>query len=479
MTTPVHTQLFIDGAWAEGVDGRHIDVRDPATGRVVGTASHAGRPDLVRAVEAVGRGFEIWRRISAFERAKLMRRAADAMRTRVESIARTLTTEEGKPLAEARAEILGASDMIDWFAEEARRTYGRVIPARSEGVYQLTLKEPVGPVAAFSPWNFPISLSVRKIAAALAAGCSVILKCAEETPAACSEVVRVFEESGLPPGVLNLVFGTPAEISEFLIPHPVIRKVSFTGSTAVGRELAALAGKYIKRISLELGGHAPVVVFDDADVDAAAKSLVALKYRNAGQVCIAPTRFLVQRRVYDRFVATFIEATAAIKVGSGLEPDTTMGPLAHERRLAAVGGLVADAVENGAEIQIGGDRIGSEGFFFAPTVLTSASSASRVMNEEPFGPVAAIARFDGFDEAVQEANRLPYGLAAFAYTKSTRTATMIAAAIESGMVTINHHGFALPEVPFGGVKDSGYGSEGGAEAIESYLVSKFVSQAGI
>ena len=475
----MHTRLFIDGAWTEGADGRRIDVRDPATGRVVGTASHAAPADLVRAVEAVARGFETWRRSSAFERAKLLRRAADGLRSRVDSIARTLTTEEGKPLAESRAEILGAADMIDWFAEEARRTYGRVIPARAEGVYQLTIKEPVGPVAAFSPWNFPISLAVRKVAAALAAGCSVILKGAEETPAACGEMVRAFEESGLPPGVLNLLFGTPAEISAFLIPHPVIRKISFTGSTAVGRQLAALAGQYIKRITLELGGHAPVVVFDDADVDAAARSLVALKYRNAGQVCIAPTRFLVQRRAYDRFVGTFIETADAIKVGSGLEPDTTMGPLAHERRLAAVGHIVADAVETGAEIQTGGDRIGSEGFFFAPTVLTCASNESRLMNEEPFGPVAAIAPFDTFDEAVREANRLPYGLAAFAYTKSTRTATLIAAAMESGMVTINHHGFALPEVPFGGVKDSGYGSEGGAEAIDSYLVSKFVSQAGI
>ncbi len=475
----MHTRLFIDGGWTEAGDGRHFDVFDPATGKVVGTASHAGVPDLVRAIEAAARGFDTWRRIAAFERAKTMRRAAEGLRAHVESIARTLTIEEGKPLGEARAEILGSADMIDWFAEEARRTYGRVIPARAEGVYQLILKEPVGPVAAFSPWNFPVSLSVRKVAAALAAGCSVILKGAEETPAACAELVRAFEEAGLPPGVLNLVFGTPAEISEFLIPHPIIRKVSFTGSTTVGRQLAALAGRYIKRISLELGGHAPVVVFDDADVDAAAKSLVALKYRNAGQVCIAPTRFLVQRGVFDRFVATFTDATAAIKVGSGLEPQTTMGPLAHERRLEAVGCLVADAIENGAQLQTGGDRIGSDGFFFAPTVLTCAPARSRVMNEEPFGPVAAITPFNAFDDAVQEANRLPYGLAAFAYTKSTRIATLIAAAMESGMVTINHHGFALPEVPFGGVKDSGYGSEGGPEAIESYLVSKFVSQAGI
>jgi len=475
----VHTSLFINGIWTDSVGGTTLSVLDPATGDIIGTASHAGLPDLEKAVDAVAAGFNVWRKVSAFERSKKMRRAANLLRDRVESIARTLTLEEGKPLAEARAEVMGAADVIDWFAEEARRTYGKVIPARHEGVYQLLIKGPVGPVAAFSPWNFPISLSVRKIAAALAAGCSIILKGPEEAPAACATLFRAFEEADVPPGVVNLVFGSPAQISEYLIPHPVIRKISFTGSTAVGKQLAALAGRYMKRATMELGGHAPVIVFEDADVAAAAKSLVALKFRNAGQVCWAPTRFIVQRDVYDGFVDGFLAETRALNLGSGLEPETTMGPLAHERRVAAVGGLIRDAVEHGAEVRIGGGPVGGSGFFFAPTVLTSASVESRIMNEEPFGPIATIVPFTDFDEAVRESNRLAYGLAAFAYTKSAKTANLIAEAVESGMVTINHFGFALPEVPFGGIKDSGYGSEGGPEAIDSYLTTKFVSQSGI
>jgi succinate-semialdehyde dehydrogenase / glutarate-semialdehyde dehydrogenase len=337
----------------------------------------------------------------------------------------------------------------------------------------------VGPVAAFSPWNFPINQAVRKISAALAAGCSIILKGPEETPVPCAELVRAFVDAGVPAGTINLVFGVPADISNYLIPHPVIRKVSFTGSTAVGKQLAALAGLHMKRVTMELGGHAPVIVFDDADLDVASKILAATKYRNAGQVCASPTRFLVQSKVYDAFVDKFISASKAIKVGDGMKADTNMGPLAHERRIEAMAGFVADAVEKGAEVQTGGGRIGDKGYFFAPTVLTHADQKTRVMNEEPFGPVSVMVRFADFGEAVEEANRLPYGLAAYAYTKSAKTANLIASAVESGMITINHSGLALPEVPFGGVKDSGYGSEGGSEAIEAYLNSKFISQAGL
>jgi len=475
----VHTNLFINGAWIGSAAGRTFPVIDPASGHIVGTASHAEPADLEKAVAAADTGFQIWRTVSAFERSRQMRAAANRLREQVDSIARTLTLEEGKPLVEARAEVMGAADVIDWFAEEARRTYGTVIPARAEGVYQLLLKEPVGPVAAFSPWNFPISLSVRKVAAALAAGCSIILKGPEEAPASCAALFRAFEEAGVPAGVVNLVFGSPAQISEYLIPHPVIRKISFTGSTAVGKQLAALAGLHMKRVTMELGGHAPVIVFEDADVEAAATSLVALKFRNAGQVCWAPTRFLVQRDIYGRFVDRFLAGTQALRLGSGLDPATTMGPLAHERRVAAVGGLIADAVEKGAEVRVGGHTVSGPGYFFAPTVLTGAPRDARVMNEEPFGPIATIVPFADFDAAVRESNRLPYGLAAFAYTKSAKTANLIAAAVESGMVSINHFGLALPELPFGGIKDSGYGSEGGPEAIESYLATKFVSQAGI
>jgi len=452
---------------------------NPATGEEGGTVAWAEREDLDWALAAVERGFLTWKKISAFERSKIMRSAAGLVRERVDAIARELTAEQGKPIAEAKMEVLAGADIIDWFAEEARRTYGRVIPARAEGVYQLVVKEPVGPVAAFSPWNFPINQAVRKISAALAAGCSIILKGPEETPGPCAELVRAFVDAGVPAGTINLVFGVPADISNYLIPHPVIRKVSFTGSTAVGKQLAALAGLHMKRVTMELGGHAPVIVFDDADLDVASKILAATKYRNAGQVCASPTRFLVQSKVYDSFVDKFISASKALKVGDGMKADTNMGPLAHERRLDAMEGFVADAVEKGAEVQTGGGRIGDKGYFFAPTVLTHADRGTRVMNEEPFGPVAVMIRFADFGEAVTEANRLPYGLAAYAYTKSAKTANLIASAVESGMITINHSGLALPEVPFGGVKDSGYGSEGGSEAIEAYLNSKFISQAGL
>ena len=474
-----HTKLFINGDWADSASGAVLPVVNPATGKQIGTVSRADRPDLDRALDAADKGFHAWKKISAFERSKIMRKAAELIRSRVEEIAQVITAEQGKPLTEAKAETMAAADIIDWFAEEARRTYGRVIPPRTEGVYQLVVKEPVGPVAGFSPWNFPLNQAVRKISAALAAGCSIILKGPEEVPGPCAQLVRAFAESGVVPGAVNLVFGVPSDISEYLIPHPVIRKVSFTGSTAVGKRLAALAGAHMKRVTMELGGHAPVIVFDDSDPDVAAKALAAYKYRNAGQVCASPTRFLVQKKIYDSFVDKFIAASKAVNVGDGLEPSTTMGPLAHERRLEAMKSFVSDAVEKGAEVEIGGDRIGDRGFFFAPTVLTHADRKARVMNEEPFGPVAVMVPFSEFDEAVQEANRLPYGLAAFAWTKSVKTANLIGAAIESGMVSINHFGLALPEVPFGGVKDSGYGSEGGSEAIEPYLNSKFITQAGL
>jgi succinate-semialdehyde dehydrogenase/glutarate-semialdehyde dehydrogenase len=474
-----HTQLFINGTWTDSSSGVTLPVLNPATAEAIGTVSRAERPDLDLALDAAQKGFFDWRKIAAFERSKIMRRAAELIRSRVDTIARILTTEQGKPLSEAKSEILNGADIIDWFAEESRRTYGRVIPPRAEGVYQLVIKEPVGPVAAFSPWNFPINQAVRKIGIALAAGCSIILKGPEETPGPCAELVRAFDDAGVVHGAVNLVFGVPAEISEYLIAHPIIRKISFTGSTVVGKRLAALAGLHMKRATMELGGHAPVIIFDDADLDVATKFMATSKYRNAGQVCISPTRFLIQKKVYDSFVEKFITASNQVCVGDGLQSGTTMGPLAHERRLQAIEGFISDAVEHGAEIQTGGNQIGNKGYYFAPTVLTHASKKSRVMNDEPFGPVAVMIPFSDFDDAVAEANRLPYGLAAYAWTKSAKTANLIGAAVESGMVSINHVALALPEVPFGGVKDSGYGSEGGSEAMDAYLNSKFVTQAGL
>jgi succinate-semialdehyde dehydrogenase / glutarate-semialdehyde dehydrogenase len=471
--------LFIDGAWVPAAAGRTLPVVSPATGEVVGTVAHAERADLDRALEAADAGFRVWRKVSAYDRSKVMRKAADLLRERAGAIAPLLTIEQGKPLPEARGEVMAGADVIDWFAEEARRTYGRVVPARAEGIYQLVIKEPVGPVAAFTPWNFPINQVVRKLSCALAAGCSIIVKAPEETPASPAELMRCFADAGVPAGVINLVYGVPAEISEYLIPHPIIRKMSFTGSTAVGKQLAAIAGAHMKRVTMELGGHAPAIVFDDADVDTASRLLATAKYRNAGQVCVSPTRVLVQERVYDRFVEGFVQYSKTVKVGDGLEAATTMGPMANPRRIAAMEALIGDATQHGATVRTGGNRIGNKGNFFEPTVLTDVPKDARVMNEEPFGPLAVISPFASFEEAVTEANRLPYGLASYAYTRSAKTANAVAAAVEAGMMSINHHGLALPEVPFGGVKDSGYGSEGGLEAIEGYLVTKFVTQAGL
>jgi succinate-semialdehyde dehydrogenase/glutarate-semialdehyde dehydrogenase len=474
-----NTQLFINGQWRAARSGRTMPIVNPATGDTIGNLAHAERADLDEALEAAAAGFAAWKRVSAYERSKIMRKAANLLRERIDTVAMYMTMEQGKTIAEAKAEIHNGADTIDWFAEEGRRTYGRVIPARAEGVYQLVVKEPVGPVAAFTPWNFPINQIVRKLSAALAAGCSIIVKAPEETPASPAELIRAFVDAGVPPGAIGLVYGDPAEISSYLIPHPVIRKISFTGSTAVGKQLAALAGQHMKRVTMELGGHAPVIVFDDADAAVAAKVMAASKFRNAGQVCISPTRFLVQEGIYDSFVEQFVASAKALKVGNGLDSDVRMGALANPRRSKAMEANVEDASKHGAKLRTGGHAIGDKGNFWEPTVVTELPNEAKAMNDEPFGPLAIINPFRTFDDAVKEANRLPYGLAAYAWTKSAKTANAIANAVETGMISINHTGLGIPETPFGGVKDSGYGSEGGSEAIESYLNPKFITQAGI
>ncbi|MGH8687072.1 MAG: aldehyde dehydrogenase family protein, partial [Burkholderiales bacterium] len=338
----IDTQLFIDGKWQQPAEGKTLPVVNPATGKEIGRVAHAGRPDLDRALEAAKKGFEVWRDMVPAERSKIMRKAAALMRERAGEIAPLLTQEQGKPLAEAKGETMAAGDIIEWFAEEGFRVYGRIVPSRMNvSIRQMVLKDPVGPVAAFTPWNFPINQVVRKIGAGLAAGCSMLVKAPEETPAAPAALIKAFADAGIPAGVLQLVYGTPAEISNYLIPHPVIRKVTFTGSIPVGKQLAALAGQHMKRVTMELGGHAPAIVFEDADIDSAVKILAANKFRNAGQVCIAPTRFLVQESVYRPFVDKFIAATKAVKVGDGLDKGTRMGPLAHARRVEAMDGFVA------------------------------------------------------------------------------------------------------------------------------------------
>jgi succinate-semialdehyde dehydrogenase/glutarate-semialdehyde dehydrogenase len=370
---------------------------------------------------------------------------------------------------------MAAADIIEWFADEGMRVYGRVVPSRNLAARQLVLKDPVGPVAAFTPWNFPINQAVRKISGALATGCSIIVKAPEETPAAPAALVQAFMDAGVPAGVLGLVFGDPAEISGYLIPHPIIRKITFTGSTPVGKQLAALAGKHMKRVTMELGGHAPVIVAEDADVDLAVRTAGGAKFRNAGQVCISPTRFLVHESIRHDFAAALTKHAQGLKVGDGAMDGTQMGPLANSRRLTAMAEFTKDAVERGAAVMAGGERISDVGNFFAPTVLMDVPLEARVFNEEPFGPMAAIRSFNTMDEAMAEANRLPYGLAGYAFTRSLKNAHLLAQRLEVGMLWINQPAAPWPEMPFGGIKDSGYGSEGGPEALDAYLNVRSVS----
>jgi succinate-semialdehyde dehydrogenase/glutarate-semialdehyde dehydrogenase len=469
--------LHIGGAWRNG-DGRQgEDVVNPATEKALGRLPHASASDLDEALAAAKTGFEVWRATSAYDRAKVLRKAANLVRERAEPISRIMTQEQGKVLGESRLEVMTTADIIEWFAEEGRRAYGRIIPGRAKGTRQIVLQEPVGVVAAFTPWNFPTLTPARKIAASLAAGCAIIIKPSEETPGSCVELVRCFIEAGLPAGVLNLVFGVPASVSEHLIGSDLVRKISFTGSVPVGKHLAGLAAKGMKRATMELGGHSPVVVFADADPEKTADTIAAFKYRNAGQVCISPTRFYVQEPVFDRFLKRFTEFANAIKLGDGLEPGTTMGPLANARRLDAMEAIVNDSKSRGGKIVTGGKRRGNQGYFFEPTVITDLPDDSKLMTQEPFGPIAPVVAFKSFDEVVARANSLPFGLAAYAFTSSGQTATAIGDALESGMVAINNVVISTPETPFGGVKESGYGHEGGIEGLEAYTSKKFVSQA--
>ena len=470
-----NTQLYISGQWQDALGGRTLAVFNPATGLEIGRVAHAAVADLDLALAAAQQGFETWRNVAAAERGKLMRRAATLLRERAGDIARVLTQEQGKPLSEAKVETLFSADIIDWFADEGMRVYGRVVPARSLTARQLVLKDPVGPVAAFTPWNFPINQVVRKLSAALATGCSMIVKAPEETPAAPAALIRAFADAGLPPGVLGLVYGDPAEISSYLIPHPVIRKITFTGSTPVGKQLAALAGAHMKRVTMELGGHAPVIVAEDADVQLAVKAAGGAKFRNAGQVCIAPTRFLVHESIRAEFIAALATQAQGLKVGDGQVDGTQMGPLANPRRMTAMAEFTQDAVNRGATLAAGGQRIGAAGNFFAPTVLTDVPLDAKVFNDEPFGPMAAVRSFNTLDEAIVEANRLPYGLAGYAFTRSLKNAHALSQRLEVGMLWINQQAAPWPEMPFGGVKDSGYGSEGGPEALEAYLNTRSVS----
>ena len=478
MTYP-DTSLLIGGKWREAADGRTLPVLNPATGREIGRVARAGIADLDDALAAAQRGFDVWRGVSAFERRNIMRLAASLLRDRADEIAAVLTQEQGKPLREAKLETLAAADIVDWFADEGMRVYGRIVPSRNSTTSQMVLKDPVGPVAAFTPWNFPINQVVRKAAAALATGCSILVKAAEETPAAPAALIKAFVDAGVPAGAVGLVYGDPSEISAYLIPHPIIRKITFTGSTAVGKQLAALAGLHMKRATMELGGHAPVIVAEDADLELAIKVSSTAKFRNAGQVCISPTRFLVHESLSAEFASGFASFASGLKIGDGMAADTEMGPLANARRVEAMQAFTQDAVQHGARLLAGGAMVGGEGNFFAPTVLADVPLGAKVFNDEPFGPMAAIRSFKTLDEAIAEANRLSYGLAGYAFTRSLKNAHQLAQQVEVGMLWINQPAQPSAEMPFGGIKSSGYGTEGGPEALEAYINTRSVVVANV
>lgn len=468
--------LLINGSWVSGEGRKTEPVINPATEETVGQVTHTTAADLDRALTAMADGADTWRRTSAFDRSKLLRRTADLIRRDGEELAHMITVEQGKPLFESRGEVTNSADMLDWFAEEARRAYGRLIPPRDPQFQQMVFRVPVGPVAALCAWNAPVMTPSRKMAPALAAGCPVIVKGSEETPGATVALFRLFEEAGVPPGVINLVFGDPPMISDHLLTSPVIRKVTFTGSVPVGKMLAAKAGANMKQMTMELGGHSPVLVFEDTDVDAVAAAAVKAKFRNAGQICFSPTRFYVQDAVFGDFTSAFTEKANALQIGNGLDDNTEMGPLTNARRLESIRDMVTDAEQRGISVATGGKRHGNKGYFWEPTILLDAGDDAVVSNDEPFAPIAIVNRFSDRNEAISKANRLPYGLAAYAFTRSIDNSAAVMDGIESGTMAINHFQVTIPETPFGGVKDSGIGREGGSEGLEPFLVSKFVSQ---
>ncbi|HET9208710.1 MAG TPA: NAD-dependent succinate-semialdehyde dehydrogenase [Burkholderiaceae bacterium] len=469
-------RLHIAGRWREGRATQRHTVFDPSCGSAIGELSLANHTDLDEVLVAAERGFDAWRQVPAYRRAEALQGAARRMQQRSEEIAPLLTLEQGKPIAEARNEIASTIGVIQWYAEEARRTYGRIIPPRVTGSALHVLREPVGPCAAFAPWNFPLMLSSRKIAGALATGCSVVLKAAEETPASVAAMVACFLESDLPNGALQLVYGVPAEVSRQLLASPVIRKLSFTGSVPVGRELARLSADQLHRVTLELGGHAPVLIFADANLEQAVSQLAGAKFRNAGQICAAPTRFFIERAVYPAFIERMAAACERLRLGPGLATETTMGPLASARRRAAMQPLVDDARGRGARLVTGGSAPDGEGYFYRPTLLADVPRDARAMTVEPFGPLVLAQAFDTEAQAIERSNNTRMGLSAYVYTDSAGRQSRLVSALRVGMVAINHASVSSPEAPFGGVGDSGYGSECGTEGLDGYLQTKFVHQ---
>jgi succinate-semialdehyde dehydrogenase/glutarate-semialdehyde dehydrogenase len=468
-------RLYIDGVWRNGAHNAQIEIINPATEEPIGLLAMASQLDLEDALEAARRGFLLWKNMAVIERGRLIARVGQLMRDRVDTLSRDLTLEEGKPLAQAKWEILATADCFSDMAASANHLSGRLLPQGIDGIRRSVTYEPIGPVFAVSPWNLPAMMPGRKIANSIAAGCSIIVKPAKETPITAYAIAKCCEDAGIPPGVVNIVSGESSQVSSMMIGSNIIRKISFTGSTEIGKELAQLAGASMKKMTMELGGHAPVIVFDDIDVPAVVDAAIATRYSNAGQSCIAPTRFFVQEKIYADFVDLFSERARALRVGNGLDPQAQMGPLASERRLGVMDSLVQDAVRKGARLTAGGARITGKGFFFAPTVLADVPEDAAIMSEEPFGPLTPIVPFRDIESVIERANDSPYGLAAYVYTRNLDEASRVASRIEAGMVGINSMSVAHGSLPFGGVKDSGVGREGTVDGLLESMVTKSIS----
>jgi succinate-semialdehyde dehydrogenase/glutarate-semialdehyde dehydrogenase len=477
MSAPFETRLFIDGQWVNADSGRTLPVINPATEETIAEYAYGGRAETKRAVEAAHRAMKDWMHRTAYDRAKVLKKAGDLMRERADAIARTMTMEQGKPLAEAKGEVLHSADTFEWFAEEGKRAYGQVIPNSQPGKRHLVIKHPVGVVGAISPWNFPVTLQVRKIAPALAAGCTIVCKPAEQTPLGLTQTFQCLIDAGMPPGVANIVLGPAQEIADEFMENPVVRKVSFTGSTRVGKQLMRAAADQVKRLSLELGGHAPFIVLPDADPEVVAKAAVAGKFRNNGQVCIAPSRFYVHRDVHKKFTDAAVAATQALKLGNGLEPGVEVGPMLEERRLTNTAELVGDAKAKGAKVLTGGERSKrfAKGYFFEPTVMTGLHSESKMLTEEPFAPVMPVLDFKKLDDVIAAANDTRYGLAAYVFTNDLTAAWKLAEGLEAGIIGVNDPVPTAAQCPFGGMKESGLGRELAHEGLEAYLETKYVS----
>ncbi len=470
-------QLYIDGVWCEAVSGKKLGVTNPATEENIAEVSFGGRADAAKAVAAASTALPAWMKLTAYDRAKVLKKTADLMRERADNLARVMTMEQGKPLVEAKGEVMHSADTFEWFAEEGKRAYGQVIPSSNAAKRHMTIKHPVGVVGAIGPWNFPITLQARKIAPALAAGCTIVCKPASQTPLSLIGVFECLIDAGLPKGVANLVIGSASEISDEFMQNLAVRKISFTGSTEIGKQLMRQAADQVKRLSLELGGHAPFIVFPDADPELVAKAAVLGKFRNNGQVCISPSRFFVHKDISKRFTEVAVEEAKKLKMGNGLDEGVVVGPMFERKAMDGTQALIDDAKGKGAKILTGGGKSSKfeKGYFFEPTILSGLSNDARILTDEPFAPVMPVLDFSKLEDVIAQANNTKYGLAAYVFTNDLSIAWRMAEGLEAGIIGVNDPVPATPQCPFGGMKESGMGRELAHEGLEAYLETKYVS----